>query len=137
VAAQKAPGPDGLPVLFYKKYWSIVGGSVVSVVIAFFEDERLLKEVKKSLIVLIPKNHNPTNFNHFRPISLCNVVYKIIAKLLVSRLRPLLPKMISPCQSAFILGKWITENGIVVQEVLHGFKKRKLKEENLAIKLDL
>jgi hypothetical protein len=137
MASQKAPGPDGLLVLFYKTYWHIVGINVVNAVRDFFLSGKMHKEVNNSLIVLIPKIQNPTSFNHFRPISLCNVVYKIIAKILVNRLRPLLPKLISPCQSAFVPGRWIAENEVVVQELLHSFKKRKVKGGFLAIKLDL
>jgi hypothetical protein len=78
---------------------------VVKVVRDFFLSGKMHKEVNNTLIVLIPEIQNPTSFNHFCPISLCNVVYKIIAKILVNRLRPLLPKLISPCQSAFVPGR--------------------------------
>ncbi|KAL0000485.1 hypothetical protein SO802_014266 [Lithocarpus litseifolius] len=71
------------------------------------------------------------------PISLCNVVYKIISKLLIAKFRPLLDKIISPAQSAFIPNRWIAENQVIVQELLHGFKTRKLKLGLMAIKLDL
>lgn len=93
---QKAPGPDGLPALFYKKYWSTVGHTVTEAIQSFFTLGRLLKEVNNSFIVLIPKVKNPSSVNHFRPISLCNTIYKTISKLLVSRLCPLLDKLISP-----------------------------------------
>ena len=93
----KAPSPDGLPVIFYKRYWTIVGPSVINAVQSFFSSRIMHSEVNNSLIVLIPKNNSPSSVNHFRPISLCNTVYKIIAKLLVSRLRPLLANLISPC----------------------------------------
>ena len=93
---QKAPGPNGLPALFYKRYWNIVGKSVIEAVKSFFTSGRLLKEVNSSLIVLIPKFQSPSSVNHFRPISLCNTMYKTISKPLVSRLRPLLDKLISP-----------------------------------------
>lgn len=95
------------------------------------------KEVNCSLIVLIPKISNPTSVNHFKPISLCNVVYKIISKLLVAKLRPLLNRLISPTQSAFIFNRWIYENQIIAQEILHSFKSRKTKPGLMAIKLDL
>ena len=101
----KAPGPDGFPVLFYKEYWHIVGESVTQAVTSFFEVGRLPKEVNSSLIVLIPKIPNPSSVNSFRPISLCNVVYKIISKLLVAKLRPVLHRLISQCQSTFIPGR--------------------------------
>jgi hypothetical protein len=110
---------------------------VIRVVTNFFIFGRLLREVNNTFLVLIPKVQNPTSVNHFRPISFCNVVYKIIAKILVSRLRPLLHKLISPCQSAFILRRWVAENEVIVQELLHSFKQRKVKGGMMAIKLDL
>ncbi len=122
---QKAPGPDGLPTHFYKKYWKIVGSSIIKAVQSFFTFGKILKEVNSTLIALVPKVPNPSNFNHFRPISLCNVVYKVISKLIVSRLRPLLHKMILPYQSTFIPGRWIVGNQLLVQEILHSFKKQK------------
>ncbi len=101
----KALGPDGLPALFYKKFLNIVGRSVVDVVQGFFRTGNMHYEVNNSLIVLIPKTQSPSSFKHFRLISLCNIVYKIISKLIVARLRPLLHKMIAPNQWAFIPGK--------------------------------
>ena len=110
---------------------------MIKAVTTFFNIGKLLREVNRSFIVLIPKVQNPTSVNHFRPISLCNVVYKTISKILVSRLRPLLYKLISPCQSAFIPGRWIAENEIIVQELLHCFRQRKVKNGLMAVKLDL
>lgn len=106
----KAPGPDGFPVAFYKSFWPIVGDDVIKAVTSFFTGGSMPKEINSSLIVLILKVPNPYSSNHFRPISLCNVIYKIISKILVSRIRPLLPRFISPCQFAFIPGRWIAEN---------------------------
>jgi hypothetical protein len=118
----KAPGPDGLPAFFFKQYWPIVADQVCNAVQNFFVHGQMLKELNNTFIVLIPKNENPTTVNHYRPISLCNTVYKIISKLLVARLRPILHKLISPQQSAFILGRWIIENLVMVQELMHNFK---------------
>uniref|UniRef100_A0A2N9IE03 Reverse transcriptase domain-containing protein n=1 Tax=Fagus sylvatica TaxID=28930 RepID=A0A2N9IE03_FAGSY len=133
----KAPGPDGLPALFYKKYWPIVGDSVIYVVQNFFGSGHMLKEVNSSFIVLILKNNSPSTVNHFRPISLCNTVYKVIAKILVSRLRPLLANLVSPYQLAFIPNTWIAENQLIVQELLHSSKRRKVKGGFVAVKVDL
>ena len=133
----KALGPDGFPILFYKEYWAIVGESVTRVVTSFFQAGRMPVEVNNSFIVLIPKSQSPTSFNHYRPISLCNVVYKIITKPLMSRLRKILHKLISPTQVAFILGRWIAENQIIVQEMLHSFKTRKVKYGLIVVKIDL
>ena len=132
----KAPSSDGLPILFYKKYWSIVGSDVVKAISSFFHSSKMFKEVNESLIVLIPKVPIPTTANNYRPIGLCNVVCKIIAKLLVDKLRPFLQRLISHCQSAFIPSRWIAENEVIVQELLHSFKQRKVKVGVMAVKLD-
>ena len=101
----KALGPDGFLTFFYKEFWPIARDVVTDTVISFFIDRYLPKEANSSLIVLISKTANPTIVNSFRPISLCNVVYKIISKLLVAKLRPFLHKIISPCQSTFRPGR--------------------------------
>lgn len=133
----KALGPDGFPALFYKEFWPTVRDTIMSAVLSFFTDGCLPREANSSLIVLISKMTNPTLVNNFRPISLCNVVYKVISELLVAKLRPLLHKIISPCQLAFIPCRWIVENQVIVHELLHSFKTRKVKSGFMAIKLDL
>jgi hypothetical protein len=133
----KSPGPDGLPPLFYKKYWQIVGVSVIKAIQNFFISSKMLKELNNSFIVPIPKILNTSTINHYRPISLCNTIYKVISKLLVDRLGVVLPNLISPAQSSFIPSWWIAENQLIVQEILHGFKKRKIKRGFVALKLDL
>jgi hypothetical protein len=87
--------------------------------------------------VLIPKIQNLTSVNHYRPISLCNVVYKAISKILVAKMRPLLDRIISPCKSAFVPGRWIGENQVIVKELMHSFKTRKVKDGFVAFKVDL
>lgn len=114
-----------------------MGNDVVKAVTSFFLKGSMCKEVNSSLIVLIPKITNPTFVNHFKPISLCNVVYKIISKLLITKLRPLLDKLISPTQSAFITNKWIAKNQIIVQEIVHSFNSPKTSPRLIAMKLNL
>lgn len=133
----KAPGLDGFPVLFYKQLWPTVDNNIIKVVTSFLLLGFMPREVNRLLIVLIPKISNPSVVNHYRPISLCNVVYKIISKLIIIKLRPLLDKIISLAQSAFLPDRWIVENQVIVQELLHGFKTRKTKPSLMAIKLDL
>ena len=89
-------------------------------------------------IVMIPKIGSPEKVTQFRPISLCNVVYKIIAKMIASRLKVFLPDIISPTQSAFVPGRLITDNILVAYECFHTIKKKRAGKEGLsAIKLDM
>jgi hypothetical protein len=133
----KAPGPDGFPPVFYKHFWPTVGANVIKAVQSFFTNGKMLPETNRNFIVLIPKIPNPSTVNHYRPISLCNVVYKVISKLLVVKLRPFLDKLISPSQSAFVPGRWIAENQVLVKELMHSFNTRKVKEGFIALKIDL
>ena len=88
-----------------------------------------------TFLALIPKDVNPSSFNRFRPISLCNSSYKITAKLLANRFKPLLGKLISPLQGGFVKGRNIVDNVIQVQEAMHSSYLRK--EKGLIIKLDM
>ena len=89
-------------------------------------------------MVLIPKCKTPVSATDYRPISLCNVVYKIIAKVLVNKLKTILPRIIDESQSAFIPGRVIFDNIIVAHEVLHSMHtKKKGKSGFLAAKVDM
>nr|XP_048323112.1 uncharacterized protein LOC125420506 [Ziziphus jujuba var. spinosa] len=81
--------------------------------------------LNQTLITLIPKINPIPQFNHIRLINLCNMVYKVIPKLLANCIRPLLHKLISPNQTAFISGRWIGENSILINEIVHSMKKKK------------
>jgi len=88
--------------------------------------------------VLIPKVKNPEKIGDLRPISLCNVLYKLISKVLAYRLKKILPDIISPTQSAFVPGHLITDNVLLAYEFTHYLNtKRKGKEGVAAIKLDM
>ena len=91
-----------------------------------------------TFITLIPKVHSPRKVSEFRPISLSNVLYKLIAKVLANRLKPLLPKVISETQSAFMSERLITDNILIAHETLHYLKeRRKGKMGYMALKLDM
>ena len=88
-----------------------------------------------TFLAVIPKEVNPNTFERFRPISLCNSSYKILAKLLENRIKPLLGKLISPSQGGFIKGRHIIDNVIQVQEAIHSSFHQK--EQGMIIKLDM
>ena len=92
---------------------------MVASVQAFFREGHLLRQLNHTFIRLIPKFQGAAEVQHFRPLSLCNVSYKIITKILANRLAPLLGKMVSPLQGTFIPGRWIVENIILAKEVVH------------------
>ena len=78
----KAPGSDGFHVFFYKQYWEVVSYDVCCLVQTAFSSGSFDPALAKTLLVLIPKVDNPNHLKNFRPISLCNVIYKIITKVL-------------------------------------------------------
>ena len=87
MAPLTAPGPDGMSPIFYKTYWHIVGKDVTSMVLNALNSGVVHESLNPTFISLIPKIKNPKKVSDFRPISLCNVVYKLISKVLVNRLK--------------------------------------------------
>ena len=136
IAEDKAPGPDGFSSGFFKAAWPVVGTEVTRAVLDFFTTGKLLKQVNTTLLALIPKVHTPMSVNDFRPISCCNVLYKVITKLLVQRLSMVLDKLISPCQTAFIPGRSIGDNILLAQELFTGYNQIRL-PPRCALKVDI
>lgn len=98
----------------------------------------MLEGLKDTFIVLIPKGNDPKSLKDCRLISLCNVIYKVISKCLVNRLRPLLDELISETRSTFILGRMITGNALIAFKCLHKINHIKFPQNTqCAYKLDL
>ena len=93
------------------------------------------KAIDATFITLIPKRENLDTFEDFRPISLCNLVYKVISKVIANRIKPLLVETLSLEQFGFLRNRQIFEVVGVTQECLHSIKVKKL--EALILKMDL
>ena len=137
LGSDKSLGSDGMTGLFYKTYWKIVKHNVIRFIKSFFRHGHLLKSFNHTHLALIPKVSNPNKVSQFRPISLGNFIFKVISKILANRLKPLLHKIISPNQSAFLQGRSIHDNSILAHEIFHSMKKKKGNGGLMAIKLDM
>ena len=98
----KALGPDGLPALFYQKYWHIVGVEVHKLVLNILNSNGQPHSINNTFVVLIPKGKNLYSPKDYRPISLCNFVMKIVTKVIANRLKQTLPDVVNMEQSAFV-----------------------------------
>ena len=121
----KALGVDGKPGIFYQRFWHIVGSLTTASFITFLNLGYLFKELNKTLISLIPEIDYPRNVSHYKHISIYNVSYKIISKVLVNQLRPIMNEIIVPFKNAFVKGRLISNNIIVGREIINTIKKGK------------
>ena len=101
----KSLGPDG-----YSAFFFMVGQDLYAVVQDFFHSSQLLKQINHYIIALVLNFPHVSNANDFRPISCCNVVYKIISKILANRMRRVLDGIISPMQNSFLSGRRMANN---------------------------
>ncbi|KAK3204566.1 hypothetical protein Dsin_018612 [Dipteronia sinensis] len=132
----KAPGRDGFNFHFFKITWDIVGEDVISAVQEFFRSGLLLKKLNATILALVSKVPNPSKMKDFRPISCCNTLYKIIAKIIANRIKPCLPDIISHFQSDFVAGRCIGDNILLVKELMRNSHKG-ASFPKLALKVDL
>lgn len=137
IRAWSALGPDGFQAGFYQQNWEVVGGDVIKMVKKFFKNSKLLKELNHTFQTLIPKNNCVQNPSDFRPISLCNISYKIISKIMTNRLKPMLHKIISPWQATYVPGRNIIDNTVIAHEIVRYMKTTKNSNGAVAIKLDM
>lgn len=131
----KSPGPDGWPVEFYLAFYDLLGEDLLEVI----EESRITGHIHPPMnytfISLIPKTDDPTSYNDFCPISLCNCLYKIISKIIANRIKPILSSHISTEQFAFLQNRHIQEAIGTTQEALHSIKHKNLK--GISLKIDL
>lgn len=134
----KASGPDGLNPAFYQNFWDMLGREVFECCNKWMQGTPFPSDLNNTNVVLIPKKDNACLLKDFRPIALCNVLYKVMAKVLANRMKNILPTLISEKQSAFVPGRCITDNILVAFEVIHHMRgEKKTQEGSVALKLDI
>lgn len=134
----KSPGVDGLNPIFFQKFWPTIGQPIFDECMKWVAAGSIPTMVNDTIIALIPKCQNLEDMKDLEPISLCNVIYKIFAKVLANRLKVVLPQLISENLSAFVPGKSIINNVLMAFELLHYMKKKvKGKKGDIAIKIDM
>ena len=134
----KAPGPDGMSTIFFQKYWDVVGNDIICMVLNVLNYNMSIVDINRTNITLIPKINSPSRLSDFRPISLCNVVYKLVSKILANCLKNFLPQIIIENQSAFLSERLITDNVLVAFKLMHYLEhKKKGKENFMVVKLDM
>lgn len=133
--AGKAPGPDGFTSNFFHHFWDLDKWEVWQVV----EESRTLRWMYPGLnatfIALIPKGEESNTPDKYRPIALCNIIYKIVSKVIASRLNPSLPLIISPEQTGYVEGRQITDGIILTREIIHSLKHKR--KPGMFLKIDL
>jgi hypothetical protein len=139
MAALKAPGPDGFTAGFFQQNWATIHIEICNAILYFFQTSVLDPKINVTNIALIPKVDSPCSVTDFRPISLCNVIYKLISKVLANRLKKeILPEIISLFQSVFIPGRLISDNIIVAYEIMHSMQTRMWSKVGfMGMKLDM
>jgi hypothetical protein len=132
--ADGAPGPDGLPFLFYQVFWDTVKADLLNLVNSFENNNLNLERINYALITLIPKEPDAKILKKFRPISLLNCSFKLFSKLLNNRLMNVANRLIATNQTAFIKGRYILESVVAAHEIIHEINNQK--ETGLILKLD-
>ena len=113
-----------------------MGNDIIAGVQEFFRNGRLLKDLSNTAITLIPKNPQACHLRDFRPISCCNIIYKVISKIITNRLKPLLQECISINQAAFLKERSLRENVLLSSELIRDYTKATCQRSSM-LKVDI
>ncbi|KAG8482487.1 hypothetical protein CXB51_024233 [Gossypium anomalum] len=137
MAPLKALGLDDFYAKFYQAQWDVVGPSIYSLVRRMLEGQPMDTWLNRNLLVLIPKVLGLDRIPQFRLINLCTVLYKIITKIVVNRLRLLLMKLTKKNQASFVISRNILDNIIITQEAVHSLKNFSGRKFGMTLDIDL
>eukprot|EP00253_Pinus_taeda_P007705 PITA_07705 len=135
MAKDKSPGPYGWSIELFSHFFDSIGAELTEVVEESRKKGEIYGPFNSTFIALIPKKEDPVSFEDFRPISLCNTIYKIIAKIITVRLKPILSSCISKEQFGFLDGHQIHEAIGVAQETIHSL--RQANKKGVVLKINL
>ena len=124
IKKNKSPGLDGLTIEFYEKFWSLLGPIIVNVYNNSYDNEILPKSLRTSVMNLIFKKGSRDNIANYRPISITNIDYKILAFALSFRLQNVITSLVDTDQSAYIKGRYMGNNIRLVSDVIELFSKQ-------------
>jgi hypothetical protein len=125
LVARKSPSPDGFTSYFFHHCWSIIKWDVLALVKESQRIYGVLPYLNSTFLTLVPKEEKVVDPNKFLPISLCNVIYNIISKVITIHLKPLLPTLVTPEQYGYVEGHQILDSILLAHEVSHSLKTTK------------
>ncbi|KAJ1702528.1 hypothetical protein LUZ63_002307 [Rhynchospora breviuscula] len=133
----RAARPDGVNARALQSFWAMLGPTVLNQVNEIFSSARIPSDMAKSNLILVPKKEILITIMDYRPISVCNILYKLVSKLLERRMQSLIPLLVANNQTAFTLGRDIADNVMVFREVLHSFSMTSYKHHAFCFKCDM
>jgi hypothetical protein len=134
----KSPGPDGFNPAFFQQFWNLCRDEIFVAAKEWLGRGYFPSSLNETNICLILKGDNLSSMRDYRPISLCNVLYKMVSKLLANRLKGVIDKCVSEEQSAFVEGRYITDNALIAIEIIHALKRKtRGAKGDLALKIDI
>ena len=132
----KASGPDGLTSGFFKASWSLLGNECINSIQEFFNFGFLPTTTNSTILSLVPKFTGASQISDYRPIFCLYTLYKVISRLLVRRLKPILKDLILPNQTAFVEGRLLVENTVLASELVNGYHKNR-GSKKITVKVDI
>ncbi|KAJ4776940.1 hypothetical protein LUZ62_061197 [Rhynchospora pubera] len=133
----RASGLDGMNGRLVQRQWEFFRPYVLNYVTSFFATSQLDPKMARANVVLVPKKEGPKHVSDYRPISVCNLVYKIISKILSTRMKPIMSKLVTANQCAFVPGRIISDNILLLRELMHTFSSSSFNRQAFCFKCDL